>query len=169
MQRKVVRKQENSKSCMVCGLKNPFGLKTSFYELDNNELVGLFKPADAHQSYPGRLHGGVSTAILDETVGRAVNCGRKEMVWGVTLEFTTQFKKPVPLGVELKVVGRIVSETSRTFDGTGEILLPDGTVAVAGSGRYLKLALDRIADFDAEEQEWRIALDPSDPEVVEIG
>ena len=169
MNRKVVRKQENSRSCMVCGLKNPFGLKTSFYELDNNELVGLFRPGESHQSYPGRLHGGVSTAILDETVGRAINCGRKEMVWGVTVEFTTQFKKPVPLDVELKVVGRIVSETSRTFEGTGEILLPDGTVAVTGSGKYLKLALDRIADFDAGEQEWKVAENPSDPGSIQIG
>jgi acyl-coenzyme A thioesterase PaaI-like protein len=169
LNRKVVRKQPNSKSCMVCGLKNPSGLKASFYELDNNELVGLFKPAATHQSYPGRLHGGISTAILDETVGRAVNCGREEMVWSVTVEFTTHFKKPVPLGLELKVVGRIVSETSRTFEGTGEILMPDGTVAVAGSGRYLKLALDRIADFNAEEQEWKIVQDPSDPVVIEIG
>lgn len=167
MKREVRRKQQNSKFCMVCGLKNPFGLKASFYELDNNELVCLFKPTEAHQSYPGRLHGGVSTAILDETVGRAVNCGREEMVWGVTVEFTTQFKKPVPLGVELKVIGRIGSETSRTFEGTGEILLPDRTVAVTGAGRYLKLTLDRIADFDAEGQEWRLVLNPSDPEFIE--
>ena len=168
MKREVKRKQENSKSCMVCGLKNPFGLKASFFELDNDELVCLFRPTDAHQSYPGRLHGGVSTAILDETVGRAVNCGREEMVWGVTVEFATQFKKPVPLGVELRVVGRIVSETSRTFEGTGEILLPDGTVAVTGAGKYIKLALKRIADFDAEEQEWTVVRNPSDPEVIEI-
>jgi acyl-coenzyme A thioesterase PaaI-like protein len=166
LNRKVVRKQPNSKSCMVCGLKNPFGLKTSFYELEGNELVGLFKPAESHQSYPGRLHGGVSTAILDETVGRAVNCGKTEMVWGVTVEFTTQFKKPVPIGVELKVVGRIVSETSRTFEGTGEILLPDGTVAVTGTGRYLKLALNRIADFDAEEQEWKVIASGQDPAII---
>jgi acyl-coenzyme A thioesterase PaaI-like protein len=169
LNRKVVRKQPNSKSCLVCGLKNPFGLKASFYELDTKELVCLFTPADNHQSYPGRLHGGVSTAILDETVGRAVNCGREDMVWGVTVEFSTQFKKPVPLGVELKVVGRIVSETSRTFEGTGEILLPDGTAAVTGSGKYLKLSLDRIADFDSAEQEWNVAEGPSDPEVIDIG
>ena len=152
---------------MVCGLKNPFGLKASFYELENNELVCLFKPTEVHQSYPGRLHGGVSTAILDETVGRAVNCGREEMVWGVTVEFTTHFKKPVPLGVELKVVGRIGSETSRTFEGTGEILLPDGTVAVTGAGRYLKLSLDRIADFNGEEQEWKVVTGSQDPAIID--
>jgi hypothetical protein len=90
------------------------------------------------------------------------------MVWGVTVEFATHFKKPVPLGVELKVVGRIVSETSRTFEGTGEILLPDGTAAVTGAGKYLKLALNRIADFDSAEQEWKVVEGPADPEVIDI-
>jgi len=163
LKRRVVRKQENSKMCLVCGLKNPYGLKAAFFETETNELVCLFRPSDAHQSYPGRLHGGMTTAILDETIGRAINCGRGKMIWGVTLEFTTQFKKPVPLGMELKVVGRIVSETSRTFEGTGEVLLPDGTVAATGRGRYYKLALERIAEFDADEQEWRVVSGEQDP------
>lgn len=168
MKRSVKRKQQNSKMCLVCGLKNPYGLKASFFELDDNELVCIFKPSDVHQSYPNRLHGGVSTAILDETIGRAVNCGREDMVWGVTVEFSTQFKKPVPLGVELRVVGRITSETGRIFEGDGELFLPDGTVAVTGRGKYIKLPLERIADFDAEEQEWKVTRLESDPETVEI-
>jgi acyl-coenzyme A thioesterase PaaI-like protein len=167
MRHPVVRKQENSKTCLVCGLKNPYGLKASFYELDNKELVCRFTPSDVHQSYPNRLHGGVTTAILDETVGRAINCGRPDMVWGVTVEFTTQFKKPVPLNTELRVVGRIVSESGRLFEGTGELLLPDGTIAALGRGKYIKLPLEKIADFDAGEQEWRVTASPGDPEAFE--
>ena len=126
MQHKVKRKQENSKNCLVCGLKNPYGLKASFFELENNELVCVFRPTDVHQSYPGRLHGGITTALLDETIGRAILGRYQETIWGVTVEFTTSFKKPVPLDQELRVVGRITNENSRFFEGTGEILLPDG-------------------------------------------
>ena len=167
--RRVTRKQENSRMCLVCGLKNPYGLKASFYETESNELVCLFTPLDVHQSYPGRLHGGVTTAILDETVGRSINArrGRDAMLWGVTVEFSTQFRKPVPLGMELKVVGRITSETSRTFEGEGELRLPDGTVAAVGRGKYMKLPLEKIADFDAEEQEWKVVPSHKDPESLE--
>jgi len=49
-------------------IENPFGLKGSFYELENKELVCIFTPSEMHQSYPGRLHGGITTAILDETI-----------------------------------------------------------------------------------------------------
>lgn len=164
---RVTRKQENSKLCLVCGLQNPYGLKTSFYETETNELVGIFMPGEMLQSYPGRLHGGITTAILDETVGRAINANRRDMVWGVTVEFTVRFKKPVPLDTELKVVGRITAETSRTFEGQGELILPDGTVAATGQGKYLKLPLDKIADFDFEEQDWKIVQSEKDPERVE--
>jgi acyl-coenzyme A thioesterase PaaI-like protein len=168
MSHRVTRKQPNSKMCLVCGLKNDGGLHASFYELENGELVALFTPRDEHQSYPGRLHGGIITAILDETIGRAVMITCDENFWGVTVEFTTRFRKPVPLGVELKVVGRIVSEEGRVFEGSGEILLPDGNVAATGTGKYLKLPLSKIADFDAEAQEWRVVDSPADPSEIPI-
>ena len=69
MRQRVTGKQENSRMCLVCGLKNPFGLMTAFYELENDELLAIFRASDEHQSYPGRLHGGVAAAVLDETIG----------------------------------------------------------------------------------------------------
>jgi acyl-coenzyme A thioesterase PaaI-like protein len=164
----VTGKQQNSKNCLVCGLKNPYGLKSSFYELDNKELVCIFTPTEMHQSYPGRLHGGITTAILDETIGRAIMMHHEEMLWGVTVEFTTKFKKPVPLNQELRVVGRITSDTSRFFEGTGELLLPDGEVAATGIGKYIKMPLEKIADFDATEQEWKVVSSDHDPKTLEF-
>jgi acyl-coenzyme A thioesterase PaaI-like protein len=168
MPKKVTRKQPNSKMCLVCGLKNAGGLHASFYEVDGGELVALFTPRDEHQSYPGRLHGGLITAMLDETIGRAVMIRSIEEVWGVTVEFTTRFKKPIPLGVELRVVGRIVKEEGRIFEGSGEILLPDGEVAATGEGKYLRLPIGRIADFDAAAQEWRVNVRPTDPGEIQL-
>ena len=164
----ITGKQQNSKMCLVCGLKNPYGLKASFYELENKELVCIFKPSEVHQSYPGRLHGGITTALLDETIGRAIVMRYEEMMWGVTVEFTTKFKKPIPLNEELRVVGRITSDTGRFFEGTGEILLPNGEVAATGIGKYIKLPLEKIADFDATEQEWRVVQSEHDPKTVEL-
>jgi uncharacterized protein (TIGR00369 family) len=168
MKHRVTGKQPNSKMCMVCGLKNVAGVKASFYELDSGELVALFTPRAEHQSYPGRLHGGITTALLDETIGRAVRAKTGEETWGVTLEFTTQFRKPVPLGVELRAVGRIVKDRGRIFEGTGEILLPDGEVAATGSGKYLKLPIEKISDFNVKDQEWTVTPLPSDPAEIPL-
>ena len=167
MSHQVTAKQNNSKMCFVCGLNNSFGLHASFYELENNQLVALFTPGEEHQGYPGRLHGGLAATILDETIGRSLMIQQGE-VWGVTVEFKVRYRKPVPLGVELRVVGRITKDNRRMFEGTGEILLPDGEVAVEGFGKYIKLPLDDIADFDYEEQEWKTVLSPEDPKTIEI-
>ena len=167
MRHSVTAKQPNSKMCLVCGLKNDFGLHASFYELDNRALLGLFTPAEQHQGYPGRLHGGIATAILDETVGRAILAHGQD-VWGVTVEFSIRFRKPVPLGEELRVLGRITKDRGRSFEGAGEILLPDGSVAVEGRGKFIKLPIERIADTQHDELDWRVIVSESDPQAFDL-
>jgi uncharacterized protein (TIGR00369 family) len=168
MLRKVTGKQPNSRMCLVCGLKNSFGLHAAYYELDNNELLAVFRPRTEHQSYPGRLHGGIISTILDETIGRAIMMHSADEVWGVTVDLQIRFKKPVPLDEELKVVGRITKDSSRFFEGSGELLLADGTVAAEGHGRFLKAPLEKIADFATELLEWGIVRLPEDPDEVDL-
>lgn len=155
--------------CFVCGLKNSFGLHSSFYELENGELMAVFSPGEEHQGYPGRLHGGIAATILDETMGRAVMMDKTDEYWGVTIEFSSRYRKPVPIDSKVRVIARITKNSSRIFEGTGEIILEDGTVAVEGKGKYLKLALSKIADFNADEQEWKVIDSPDDPDHVSIG
>ena len=95
MRHNITGKQHNSKQCFICGLKNSSGLKASFFETEGNELIAKFTPHEDHQSYPGRLHGGIASAILDETIGRAISIGAAEQIWGITVELSVQFKKPV--------------------------------------------------------------------------
>lgn len=44
----------------------------------------------------------------------------------------------MPPGQELRIIGRVISEGNRSFEGTGEILLPNGEIAVSAEGKYLK-------------------------------
>ncbi len=168
MRHKILRKQPNSKMCLVCGLKNDLGLKSAFYELDNKDLLAVFTPVTQHQSYPGRLHGGIVSTILDETIGRSIMIETKSEIWGVTVELSVRFKKPIPLTSELRVIARIESENRRFFEGSGELLLPDGSVAAQGRGKYLRQPLDQIAEFDPIEQDWRVVPAPDDPEFIDM-
>ena len=63
---KVTSKQRNSKMCMICGLENEYGLRAPFYNMEDGSVMTLFKYREQHQSYPGRVHGGLITAMLDE-------------------------------------------------------------------------------------------------------
>jgi acyl-coenzyme A thioesterase PaaI-like protein len=149
-----VRAAQNvSRMCLVCGVENAAGLKARFFELDNGELAGVFQPLPEHQGYPGRLHGGMASAILDETIGRAINVADTH-TWGVTVEFTVKFRKPVPLDREVRAVGRITRDAGRLFEGTGEIVLEDGSVAVEARGKYIKMPIEGIVDVEFSETQW---------------
>jgi uncharacterized protein (TIGR00369 family) len=162
---KVVGAQNVSRMCVVCGIQNRSSLKARFYELDNGELLGVFSPLREHQSYPGRLHGGIASAMLDETIGRAINISDPE-AWGVTVELTVRYRKPVPLDGEVRAIGRITRDSTRIFEGSGEIVLADGTVAVEASGKYMKLPIDAIAEGDFS-SEW-FADERDRPESIEL-
>lgn len=164
----VKEKQPNSKMCFVCGMENSFGLKSQFFELDNGELMAIFSPAVQHQGYPGRLHGGVAAAILDETIGRAIMITQSHDIWGVTVDFSMRFKKPVPLDSQIRVVGRIVKDSKRMFEGSGEILLADGTPAISASGKYMKMDISNITDDKFQEESWEVLPLPGDPRKVTL-
>jgi acyl-coenzyme A thioesterase PaaI-like protein len=112
-----------------------------------------------HQSYPKVLHGGISAAILDEVIGRAIMMTSDSCTFGVTIELKVRYKKPVPLGAELKAIGRITRDKGRIFEGTGELFLPNGDVAVEAEGKYMKRRLDQITESDFVENEWFVSED----------
>jgi uncharacterized protein (TIGR00369 family) len=165
---RVLKKQHISKMCFVCGENNDFGLHAKFYETDANELVAVINPSEQHQGYPARMHGGIAATILDETIARSICIGKDEQIWGVTIELKTRFRKPVPLGQELKVVGRVTNEGTRTFEGSGEIVLPNGDIAVSAEGKYIKMKIDRIANDQVLDDDWFFAGGPDDPSEIEI-
>jgi acyl-coenzyme A thioesterase PaaI-like protein len=60
-----MEKQPNSRMCFVCGVDNPIGLHLSFYTDDEGRTVARFRPKPEHQGYPGHLHGGLISTLLD--------------------------------------------------------------------------------------------------------
>jgi len=144
MKFKVNKKQHVSKDCFVCGVENQSSLQTKFYELENGELMSMSTPSSVHQSYPDRMHGGVISAILDEIIGRAIMIIEPD-AWGVTVELNIKYKKPVSLDKPVKAIGRITRNSRLIFEGTGEIILEDGTIAAIGYAKYVKVDISKIA------------------------
>ncbi len=167
MKYKVNKKQHVSKDCFVCGVENKDSLKTKFYELENGELMSVSTPSSVHQSYPDRMHGGVISAILDEIIGRAIMIEEPD-AWGVTVELNIKYKKPVPLDKPVKAVGRITRNSRLIFEGTGEIILEDGTTAVTGYAKYVKMSLDKMAEETGGEDSMMIEDLTEGPLEVEI-
>lgn len=167
MKYKVQRKQFVSKNCFICGTENHESLKTKFYELENGELMSISNPTPTHQSYPDRMHGGIISAILDEIIGRAIMIKEPE-AWGVTVELNIKYKKPVPLDKPVKAVARITRNTRLIFEGTGEIILEDGSIAATGYAKYFKMSLEKITEEMGADNSLIIEDTTEAPEEVEI-
>lgn len=148
---KVLKKQTSSDDCFICGIHNPFGLKVNFYEVEGDEVVALVNLSNEYQSYPGRCHGGVIAALLDETIGRALNITEPYDL-GVTIDLKITYRKPVPLNEDIKVIGRITKKTRRSFEGTGEIIDKDGNVLASGIGTYMNANVNKICEGISEDE-----------------
>lgn len=141
---KVLSKQKNSRSCFICGMFNPIGLKAEFYNMEDDSVMTLFKYKFEHQSFPQRVHGGLIGTMLDELSMRAYWV-KDETMFGVTTSMETKFRKPVPYDVELIGKGIIISDTSRFFKAQTQILDRDGKVYAEGVTNYIKMPVEKIA------------------------
>jgi acyl-coenzyme A thioesterase PaaI-like protein len=151
-----MEKQPNSRMCFVCGIENPIGLKLSFYSDDEGRCIVRFRPRPEHQGFPGQLHGGIASTLLDETMGRVLTM---EDVWAMTGRLEIKFRKPVPLDQELTIVGELTRNRSRAYEARGEIQLPDGTTLIEGSGMYIRIPDDDVEQAKSELDFWQVVPD----------
>jgi acyl-coenzyme A thioesterase PaaI-like protein len=151
-----MEKQPNSRMCFVCGIENPIGLKLRFYTDDEGRCIARFQPKPEHQGFPGQLHGGIISTLLDETMGRVLV---RENVWATTGRLEIKFAKAVPLDQELTIVGELARNRSRAYEANGEIRLPDGTVLVKGSGLYIRIPDEMVEEAKSALDFWEVVPD----------
>lgn len=139
--------QPNSRSCFVCGMKNPFGLKLRFFETEPGGVAVDLVLSEEYQGYPGVAHGGIVAAILDEAAGRAHMSGFVPEIpprFMFTARLDVRYRKNVPVGKPLRLIGKVTSSKKRTataksavYDQQGNLLaeaevllvnVPDGTL-----------------------------------------
>ena len=149
---KVVKKQANSRMCIICGLDNKAGVQAPFYEMEDKSVVTIFKYKEIHQSYPERVHGGLITAMLDELGLRALWPIEPDC-WGVTFNLQTKYRKPVPYDKKLIGVGKIIKNTPRFIVSEAKIYDDNKNLLAEANIKYLKLDINKIAkDVDVHEE-----------------
>ena len=76
---KVTGKQRNSRMCFICGMDNPVGFHSQFYNMEDGSVMTPIRFGENHQSFPGRVHGGLIATMLDELGLRALWSGGDEL------------------------------------------------------------------------------------------
>ena len=149
-------KQPNSRHCFVCGLENPIGLHMHFYETAPDEVTAEYTAPENYQGYPGILHGGITAAILDEATGRAfMGSDPKASNFMYTAELKVKYKKKVPVGQPLKIVGRRGKRIRWTAEATGAIYDMNGILLAEASAILVDLP-EQLPAEDLERLGWKV-------------
>jgi acyl-coenzyme A thioesterase PaaI-like protein len=114
----------------------PDGLGIQFYA-EGESVVAPVTLNERYEGPPQHVHGGFSAAFLDELMGTAVWRAGYQVV-AVNIQFNLRL--PVPLGVEILGRGWVERVEGRKVFTKGDILLPDGQVAVEGAGIFVEAA-----------------------------
>lgn len=120
--------------CFGCGKDNPMGLHLHF-RTDENGCYTSFVPQPVHQSYDGRMHGGLISTLLDETMGNYPYMYEHKVAYTARLE--VRFRQPVRIGERIHVITKIKRRKGQLLEMTGQVIREDGTVAAEADGKLM--------------------------------
>ena len=126
-----------ARQCFACGDDNPIGMRLEGIRREGDEVRATMRPRPEYQSYPGMLHGGLSTTALDEVMGYAAIL--LAGIWSATATMEVRFRAPVPYDATLELVAGITEVRSRRVRAWARLHLPGGSVAVSSTALLVPL------------------------------
>ena len=125
---------EDDHYCFICGERNPSGLHLNF-SMHDGRVTTEFIPQKIHQGYKDIIHGGIISALLDETM---VKAALMQGMPAVTAEITIRFRIPLLVGERVSVEASIL-DINRRIIGTSSVMKrEDGTVIAEGRAKLLR-------------------------------
>lgn len=126
-----------------------------FYETAPGEVTAEYTVPEQFQGYPGVVHGGVVAAMLDEVTGRA-QMGSEPTRFMYTARLDIRFRKNVPIGVPLRLVGTAIKSKGRTAISKGVIYSPDGEILAEAEALLVDLPQETLERADLEALGWKV-------------
>ncbi len=119
--------------CWVYAPLHDHGLAVRFEAGADGVVTGVFPCHEEFMGYPGFLHGGVTSALLD---GAMTNCLMARGTPGLTARFEVRFLKPVLTGRPVTVRGWW-EKTRGSLHMLAADLSQDGKVLATATGRFM--------------------------------
>lgn len=92
-------------NCVVCSPSNSEGLHFEYRLTENGNIQTDFFCYPEYEGYPGIMHGGIITSILDGAMGNCIFARGKT---AVTIEMNTRFRSPVLINKMATVKAEII-------------------------------------------------------------
>lgn len=121
--------------CVVCSSANMKGLNMQFNVIEEGKVESTFLCEDKLEGYPGMMHGGVISSVLDGAMGNCMfACGKT----AVTIEMTVRFRHPVVIGKHATVSAKLTRASSPLYLLEAQITQNDEIRATA-KGKFYHL------------------------------
>lgn len=149
--------QPSSRTCFVCGPENPLGLAARWEsDLDRREVRATLEIPEHFNGFPGTVHGGILSALLDEAAVRTalLDGGFDDLM--VTAKLEVAFRQPTPTRTPVVVVGRLVRQGGSRVQAEAEIRLPDGTISARAQALLVRPPREVAAAWEEERPHWRV-------------
>lgn len=91
---------------------------------------------DNYEGPRGYVHGGMIATMLDETMAKTV---RAKGLTAVTRQLSVEYLRPVPSGVAIRLVGRVVRSEGRKHFTEAHIESAAGKVLATASGLFIEI------------------------------
>jgi uncharacterized protein (TIGR00369 family) len=118
----------------VCSPDHQAGLHLEFTLLEDGSVQATFDCREAFQGYPGLLHGGVISALLD---GAMTNCLFAHGQQGMTGELKVRFRHPVVTD-RPAIVRAWVDRSISPFHVVQAELIQDEWVTAKATGKFVE-------------------------------
>ncbi len=151
-----MKKQPNSRMCFICGLENPLGLKLKIYEVEPGVIETAYTAPQHFQGYPGILHGGIVAALLDEISGRAQMGDPSQERFMFTAKLEVKYRKNVPIGKPLRIVGKAGKTKGRLAEGWAGIYDEAGVLLAEGNTLLIDVPSEMLSDIDHAALGWKV-------------
>jgi uncharacterized protein (TIGR00369 family) len=141
----------------VCGPENPLGLGARWEsDVGQGEVRASLEIPEHFNGFPGTVHGGVLTALLDEAAVRTalLEGGFDDLM--VTAKLEVAFRRPTPTRTPVVVVARIVRRSASRVLAEAEIRLPDGAVTAHAEALLTRPPAEVAAAWESEREHWKV-------------
>jgi uncharacterized protein (TIGR00369 family) len=119
-------------NCVVCSPSNTNGLQLEFVSREDGGITAKFMCDEDLEGYPGVLHGGIVSSILD---GAMCHCMFSRGQVAVTAEMTTKFRHPVVTNQQA-IVSANVTRFSHSLCLLEAEIIQDGKVKATAKGKF---------------------------------
>ena len=128
---------ESDRYCFACGDNNPIGLHLKF-TYGEGTAEAHFTPERVFQGYPGIMHGGLVSTLLDEAMAHATIAAHGAAVTGDL--HVRLHGAGVPIGRPLRLTGRVTGRRGRLVLTEATLHDEEGNLLARGEGKFMLVA-----------------------------